>query len=186
MPPKQAQQQQQPSPFLDPRTVFGIGLTAADIHTAAIRPFTRSGNGIQPLGIPGVLALLLIVFYGACLNAPEMFLFFWAWLVMLFYRRFTADRRQHTQFQGYVWALDWCIKDPATAHFIEFVALWAIGWGISFYSEPLGLFVSFSFFSFGFRYIIDLITLRRRKESIHNAHVEMDLMQQTVQQYRGN
>jgi hypothetical protein len=179
------QQQQTPSILLDMRTGFNLAMFAADVHTACIRPITRSGMGTRGMGAPGFWAMLLIPTYAAAADAPEMIRYFWVWLALVVYRRIRADKRQHTQFQGWVWPLDWCVKNELTAHLLEAVSMLLIGSMLTGISEALGMFISAGFVSFGFRYVIDAMVIQRQKEAAHNARVEMQAMQGHFEEVRG-
>jgi hypothetical protein len=178
------QQQQESSMLIDMRTSFNLLNFLADAHTASIRPFTRSGMGTRGIGAPGFWAMLLILAYAGFANAPEMILYFWAWLAMVVYRRITADRRQHTDFQGWVWMFDWCLKDELKAHLLEAVSMWAIGGFLCGFSEPLGQFVMLGAVSFGVKYAINAATVARRREAAHNARIEMETMQRQFEDER--
>jgi|SRR5271166_497525 len=180
MPP---QQQQEPSMLVDMRTSFNIANFLADTHSACIRPFTRTGMGARGLGAPGFFAGILILAYAGFADAPDMLLYFQAWLIMAVYRQiFSVDKRQHTQFQGFVWAFDWAIKNELNARLLEAGSMWIIGGALSGFSEAVGRFVSAGVFSLGLKYLIDASTVQRRKEAAHNARIEMEAMQRRLEQ----
>jgi len=181
MPPQQ-QQQQQPSMLVDMRTSFNIANFLADIHSACIRPFTRTGMGARGLGASGFFAGILILAYAGFADAPDMLLYFQAWVIMAVYRRITADKTQHSQFQGFVWMFDWCVKNELTARLLEAGSMWVIGGILSGFSEAVGRFVSAGVFSLGLKYLIDASTIQRQKEAAHNARIEMEAMQRRLEQ----
>jgi hypothetical protein len=179
MPP---QQQQEPSMLLDLRTSFNIANFLADTHSACIRPFTRTGMGARGLGAPAFFAAILILAYAGNAHAPDMLLYFQAWLVMVVYRRITADKTQHSHFQGWVWMFDWCVKNELTARLLEAGSMWIIGGILSGFSEAIGRFVSAGVFSLGLKYLIDASTVQRQKEAAHNARIEMAAMQRRLEE----
>jgi hypothetical protein len=181
MPPQQKQQQ---SFLVDMRASFNIVNFLADIHTAAIRPWTRSGMGTRGMGAAGLFAGVLILGYAGFAEAPEMITYFWAWLAMVVYRRITADKREHTHYQGRVWLFHWCLKDELNARLMEAGTMWILGGVLAGVSEALGQFVVAGLFSFGLKYVIDAATVERRREAAHNARIEMETHHQSFEEER--
>lgn len=180
------QQQQRESSWLDDaRTGFNLATFGADVLNACFQPFTRSGMGTGGLGMAGVGALLLILIYAGLANAPDMLIYWYAWLGMVIYRRITADKSQHTKFHGCVWMFDWCTQHEMTARLLEAAAMPLLGSMIGRFSEPVGLFITFGVFSFGYRYAIDQATVARRRDAGHNARIEMEAMQRQMQPEEG-
>jgi hypothetical protein len=176
--------QQPPSMLIDMRTSFNLLNFVADVHTAAIRPFTRSGMGTRGLGAAGIWAGGLLLVYAGAANAPEMLRYAWVWLALVVYRRLTADRRQHSQFQGIVWMFDWLFTDEMKARLLEVVVVWIVGSYLCRFSEPLGQFVAWGALSFAFKYAVHAATRARQSEAAHNARVEMETMQRRFEEER--
>jgi hypothetical protein len=179
MPP---QQQEKQSMLIDMRTSFNILYFVASIHAKCIEPFTRSGMGTRGIGAAGFWAMLFIPAYAGTVHADEMLAYWHAWVLMVIYRRVTADRKQHTDFGGWVWMFDWLIKDELNARRLEAVSMLVLGNLLSAWSEAVGQFVTYGFFSLGIKCVIDGINRARQKEAAHNAPLEMWAMQQRFQQ----
>lgn len=84
------------------RDIVNLSFQLASIHAACVWPFTRSGFGTHAFsGYPW--SLLLMLGYAAARPCPAMQWYIPAWLLMVLYRRATADRRQHSKYQGAPW-----------------------------------------------------------------------------------
>ena len=167
---------------MDMRTGFN-GLTfLADIHMAAILPWTRSGMGTRGMGWPGFWAMLGIPLYAGLAEAPEMLAYWHVWMAMVIYRRLTADSWQHPQYQGRAWMFHWCMKRELDARLMEAGTMPLIGGILCGISEPIGLFVTAGFFSFGFRYVVDVAAHARRQEAVARARIEQEAMQAYVEE----
>ncbi len=176
------QQQQEQSFHTDMRTGFHILYIGTNVLTAGVRPVTRSGMGTRGIGAPGFWTMLFIPLYAGTTNSPEMLTYWYVWVVMVIYRRITADRHQHTNFQGWVWAFDWLIKDELNARRLEAVSMLIVGNLLSAWSEPVGQFVSYASYALGVQCVLDAMTRTRQKEAAHNAKVEMLAMQVRFQE----
>jgi hypothetical protein len=171
-------QQQQSSMLMDMRTSFNIVTLIADVHTACIRPLTRSHQGPHALGWPGFWAMLAIPLYAGLADAPGMLTYWYFWTAMVAYRRLTADRRQHTEYQGRPWMFAWFMRDELNMRALEAATMPVLaGVASAFFGEDVGTFISAGIFSFGFRYVIDSMTRARRIAAARNARIEMEQMQ---------
>ena len=69
-----------------------------------------------------------------------------------------------------------------TARLLEVAAMPFIGGIVSGFSEDVGYFITtVGTFSFAGRYVIDAVTIARRKEAAHNAVIEMEHFHQYFQ-----
>ena len=176
------QQQQQPSLLTDMRTGFNVAILIADAHSACIRPLTRTGMGVRGMGTPGVLALFFIPVCASLAESPDLLTYWYGWIAMVIYRRLKAEPFQHPDYQGRVWMFHWCMKDEINARLMEAGMMPIIGGFLCQISEPIGLFVTAGFFSFGLRYVVDAAAHRRRKEAIRAARLEMEAMQRYAEE----
>ena len=173
-----SQKQPRESPFLDARTSFYWVVFLADIHTGCIRPLTRSHMGPHGLGWPGFWAMLAIPVYAGLAEAPEMLTYWYWWMGLVIYRRITADKIQHTQYQGWPWMFDWCMNDEMNARAMEAGTMPLLGGLVAcLLGEQAGAFVAAGVFSFGLRYVIDASAMARRREAARNARIDMEQMQ---------
>jgi len=84
------------------KDIVNLSFQLASIHAACVWPFTRSGFGTHAFrGYPW--SLLLMLGYAAARPCPAMQWYIPAWLLMVLYRRSTANRHQHSKYQGYPW-----------------------------------------------------------------------------------
>jgi hypothetical protein len=96
-----------PEPKVDkPADILNLGFNVASAYGACLWPFTRSHFGSHAFaGYP--LSLIGMVVYAGWRNCDAMMTYLVVWLVALIYRRLTADRNQHSRFQGYPWVFGW-------------------------------------------------------------------------------
>jgi len=95
--------------------------------------FTRHSFGTEALGLSGVLACAGIFIYANVQRSPEMFFYFWVWLLALIMQRARSLRasrhghRLHSQNRGYPWLgyLLPGVKSYWAAAFVECCAVMA-------------------------------------------------------------
>ena len=182
MPPQETQQQ--PTNLYDARASFNLFNAVANVHAKCLLPFTRCHMGKHGMGLlPSIFAAFLMLAYAQYARAPEMLLFCRAWLVMAVLRRLTADRRQHTEYEGWPWLFGF-LRNQQLARLLEAGSLWLIGGWLSTYSVPLGRFVAAGAFSYGFKYAVDRIVDGRMQDAAHDAPIEMAWLQRTMEKGR--
>jgi len=167
---------------MDVRTGFNIAYFIACVHAMCILPFTRSGMGTRGIDATGFWALLLIAFYTGEMHCPEMLTYWYVWVVMVVYRRLTTDKRQHTQFEGWVWPFQWIVRNEVIAKWLEALSMLILGTLFKKWSEPVGQFLFYGFFSLGFKCVIEGMHRARQKEAAHNARFEMLATQRRFQE----
>src|SRR4051812_19896064 len=124
MPRQQRQQDKPESLLLDMKESTSIAYALANVHAMAILPLIRTGMGKRGVGMTGFFAALLILFYGALKNAPEMFAYSYVWLLAVIYRKLTYDPIEHTEYQGRPILTGWLFSDEMTARKVEAVLMW--------------------------------------------------------------
>jgi hypothetical protein len=179
--PRQQQQQQEQTFPVDMRTSFNILYFVVCFFTMTILPFTRSRMGTRGVGAAGFWAMLFIPLYAGTVHSDAILTFWYAWVIMVIYRRITADKNQHPQFTGWVWMFDWLIKDELNARRLEAVSMLIVGNLLKEWSEPVGQFVIYGSFSLGAKCVFDAMTRARQKEAAHIARIEMLAMQERFQ-----
>jgi hypothetical protein len=176
MPPPQ--QKEKSSYLIEMRHAANLLFFITDAHAMCILPFTRSHMGKRGVGAAGFWAMIGIALYAGTMNAPEMITYWYVWLCMCIYRRIFADRNQHTQYRGWVWAFDWCVRDELTARRLEVAAVFALGIAVMEWSQAIGQFLVYGSFSLGVQSSLAAMHRTRRLEAAHNARLEMETMQQ--------
>jgi len=176
-----AQQERQDGMFSD-RDTFNILYFALNAYAMALLPFLRRGMGRRGIGLPGLFALVIIVFYGGQTRSAEMTAYFWAWLTAVFVQRLTIDRRQHSLYQGWPVFTGWLAKDEMHARLGEVVLVFIVGTCLGSWSEAVGHFVTWGSVALMFKYGIEAVYFAREKEAFEDARIEMEnRMQQTRQ-----
>jgi hypothetical protein len=169
------QPQREPSMFIDQRTAFNLCTFAADAAMRCFTPFTRCHQGTRSMGLAGFGAMLLIPLWAGFAHAPDMLAYWHFWLAMVIYRRITADRVQHTQYQGWPWMFRWCANSELNARLGETAAMPVLGGIVSAFSEDVGRFITvFGTFSYVYRFILDAMTVAHREQAAHNAIRQME------------
>lgn len=153
-----------------PQDVVNIGFTLASIHTACITPFIRSRFGTHAFaGYP--MAGLLMFFYAGFARCPLLLWYIPAWMAMIAYRRLTADRNQHSRYQGYPWVFGWMANEYVARVFEVFIAFFAAVF-LSMVSKPLSKFVMAEIVSLIIVLATECATLGARKRALHDAQIE--------------
>jgi hypothetical protein len=167
-----AQQKQDGQAFTD-SDGFNFLYFLISVFAMAFFPFLRKGQGKRAIGLNALLAMLLMLYYAGRTRSPEMLMYFYAWLAMLFVRRFTADSAQHSQYQGYP-VIGCLVKDEMLARCGEAVLVWVAGCLIDPWSHPLGQFLMWGSLALVIKFFIESMYQERRDEALHDAAVEME------------
>jgi hypothetical protein len=176
-----AKKQGPSSMLIDMRTSFNVLTFVADVHTACIRPFTRTHQGIHGMGWAGFYAMLAIPAVAALGEMPGLLTYWYVWMAMVIYRRIKADKYQHSSYQGWPWCFRWCMNNELNMRAMEAGTMPMLaGIASAVFGPEVGTFICFGFFSFGYRYVIDSMTHAQRIKASRDARIEMHQAQDYV------
>jgi hypothetical protein len=111
MPPNQ----QQPGLFQKPQDVFNCVWYFANAMAASLTPLTRSHMGTHAFKYSGIPALVYIFCCAGFTDSMELMWYIPVWLVMVVYRRATADHNEHSEYPGRPWFLGFMSEWSARA-----------------------------------------------------------------------
>ncbi len=153
----------------------------ARAHAACFTVFTRHTHGAEALGFNGLGAFFLILFYAAFANAPEMFTFFWLWLMAQIIQRVRTSiaigrgLQLHSQYGGYPW-LGYRLQSVKTyraAVFAEACAVFMTGALLYSISEAVGMFTIVGSLSMLAVYGINRMAITMEVRRMRDAELEM-------------
>lgn len=157
-----------------------------------VTPFIRRDFGVNGIGSSGLVAFLIIIFYGGERNAPEIVLYLMAWLAALFWRKSQSARNErkgraeHSQYDGWPWLAMKIpfVKSEQKAKSLEpFVCFFGGGF-ICPISETIGTLVMLSAFGLLLARVIDLRAHETRVRRMRDAMIEMELISRDLRRFR--
>lgn len=176
------QQQQQQQGFGRPsmNQSFGALYLAADCFALCFTPFLRRDFGRNAVGLAGLGAGGLILFWGSYSQTPALCWYFLVWLLALIGQRIRTFQNTlrglapHSYYPGYPWLafkLFPRLKSEANAKGAEAFLLLAVGGLLTFVSKPLGFFVMTGFPAILFLEAVRVEVTRSRLQAMRDAEL---------------
>jgi hypothetical protein len=142
--------------------------TFAVWHTLCVTPILRSRHGTRAFGgYPAAFIMMLV--YAEYTRAYLMVYYYIpAWMIMVVFRRITADREQDSYYRGYPWCFGWMANEYVARLAECFVCFFAFVF-TSQVSMPLAKFFLVEIVSLVIVLAAEDIVLRKRKADIADA-----------------
>jgi hypothetical protein len=172
-----ANPQEKNDPF-NTRTGVNLLGVLANGYATTVTVFLRRGFGSESLGIPGVVAALMILLYGGFTNSPEMMTFFWVWLIAVGYQRLYGFRQRangqvvHSRYAGDAVVGRFFAKSERVARVVEPLICVVVGACLWSWSEQVGRFVLCASFSLLVCRGIETQVTRNRVQAMRDAAIE--------------
>jgi hypothetical protein len=168
---------------------FNLLYAVARGHAMCFLPFFRKNFGSEALGVPGLIAFVLMLLVGGFGEIPEMLYFMGLWLVAMLYQRTNTMVAmwkgvvRHSRYEGDVDTK--LIRNRSTVKLIlEPVTCGLFGLCIemSGISHGLAVFIGMGFFSLSAVAWIDRQLEHKRLEAMRDAAIEQSYL---ASRYRG-
>jgi hypothetical protein len=168
---------------------FNIVYMLAMGHATCFVPFFRRNFGSEALGVPGVIAFVLMLVVGSFGQIPEMWPFLGLWLIVVLCHRASTMRAlrqgviRHSRYEGDVDTK--LIKSRATVkQVIEplVCVASAVGFEMAGLSHGFALFVGWGALSLSLVALIGRQLINRRVEAMRDAEIEQGYL---AARYRG-
>jgi hypothetical protein len=152
----------------------------ANAHALTCTVFIRTDFGREGIGLHGLVAMLMILFYGSFLNCYPMFPFFLLWMLAVICQRIRQLinwRRGvilHSRYNGYPWLSKRLFPrmSELNARGVDAFLCLAIGGLLAQFNQPLGWFVMAGFVSILFSEAVMVEFNRRRLQAMRDAEIE--------------
>lgn len=175
-------QQQQQNGFGRPGMgeSFNALYFAANCFALCFTPFLRRDLGRNAIGVAGLGAGILILFWGSYSHTIGLWWYFLAWLLALIGQRIRTYQNtlkghvEHSQYGGWPWLafkLFPRMKSEANAKGAEAFLLLAVGGVLTFVSKPLGYFVMTGFPAILFLEAVGVEFTRSRLQAMRDAEI---------------
>jgi hypothetical protein len=187
---QQPQQQQRP-PFQDVRDGLNVLWWVVNGYATGILPFIRKDFGINFFGLNALIAIGVMIGFGAMENSDDMLRYIFVWLVFVAAQRLDAARSVrkgriiHTRYSGDSWlAYKLAPKSKhKTVHMlIEPAICLIVGALIVPYSPGVGKYLIVGCFALLMSNGFQRAVTQQRVQQMHDAHIEQ---QQTARMFRG-
>jgi hypothetical protein len=184
--------QQQPEPFADIRRGFNILMHVIDGYATAIVPFIRRDFGSAFFGLNSLVAVLVMMVFGAVENDDTMLRYMFLWVLFVAAHRLDAARNArkgrviHSRYVGDSWLaskLASKAKRKTVQLLIEPAICLVAGVLFCPYSPGIGKFLILGAFAVLMFNGSQRALMEQRVRRMHDAHIEQ---QATAQMFRGN
>jgi hypothetical protein len=168
------QQADAPRPFFDLKGNFNAGYRITEFGVALVRPIFLSGQGIRAYGMESLFAFCALPVLASYTHSYAIQLYWYAWCLMLIFRRLTPDRSQHTLYWGRNRLVRWLtlgLLGHSAERYLEPLLIAGIAWLASSHSLPLSRLLYFGAFSYVMQYRLAVEMDKRDEEAIHNARI---------------
>jgi len=162
---------------------FNLTYAVLNGHATGVSVFLRSNFGTEALGIPGLIALALIVLVGGFNGSPEMFIYLFVWLFYLARQRMITAKLVrnkvilHSMYQGDPdLALRFTSSRSTAINFVEPVICLVAGGGLATVSPVLGAFVGMGAVSLSARNAINQMIDQKRLQAMTDAHIDQQIL----------
>jgi hypothetical protein len=182
---------QQKRPFEDVRTSFNIFWHLVSGYATAIVPFTRKDFGTAFFGINALIAVVVMMVFGAAERTDGMLRYMFIWLVFVTAHRLDAARAYrkgriiHSRYTGDCWlAQKFCrrSKRKTLQLVIEPAICLAVGVFVCPHSPGIGKFLIVGAFAVMIFNGSHWAVMEQRVRHMRDAHIEQ---QATAQMFRG-
>lgn len=184
--------QQPQEPFHDIRTGFNVVMHLIDGYATAIVPFFRKDFGSAFFGVNALVALLVMLVFGAMENDDTMLNYMLLWILFVAAHRLDAARNYrkgkviHSRYVGDSWLASKFagkIKRRTVQLLVEPAMCLIAGVLICPHSESIGKFLILGAFAVLIFNGSQRAAMEQRVRQMHDAHIEQ---QATGQMFRGN
>ena len=184
--------QQQPEPFADIRRGFNILMHVIDGYATAIVPFIRKDFGTAFFGLNSLVAVLVMMVFGAMENDDTMLRYIFFWLLFVTAHRLDAARNSrkgrviHSRYVGDSWLAGKLFskaKRKTVQLLIEPAICLIAGILICPHSPGVGKFLILGAFAVLMFNGSQRALMEGRVRQMHDAHIEQ---QATAQMFREN
>jgi len=184
--------QQQPEPFADIRRGFNILMHVIDGYATAIVPFIRKDFGTAFFGLNSLVAVLVMMVFGAMENDDTMLRYMFLWLLFVTAHRLDAARNSrkgrviHSRYVGDSWLAGKLFskaKRKTVQLLIEPAICLIAGILICPHSPGVGKFLILGAFAVLMFNGSQRALMEGRVRQMHDAHIEQ---QATAQMFREN
>ncbi len=160
-----------------PQDVINVVFGIATIYSGCFTPLIRSGFGTHAFA-SYFFSMIGMYVYAGYAYCPQLVLYLPVWIVMVAFRRITADRTQHSRYQGFPWlvAILPFARKELHARMLEPWLLFFGGMFLFQYSEPLGKFVMGGCAALLVVLATEMEVVRARKRAMHDARVNAERM----------
>lgn len=166
----------------------GLYLGASGVATC-VTPFIHLGGGAEALGIPGVIAFLIIFALAAqnvAADTPQygMGLYFAVWLFALVYQRvkttklLNAGEKIHSRYQGYPELARILKCKENTGKMLEVPMVILVGMMMEYVSEPVGGLLIGSGIALAVVRAMDYQRNYTMKQQMDDARIENEVMKE--------
>jgi hypothetical protein len=182
---------QQKQPLQDVRTGFNIFWHIVSGYATAIVPFIRKDFGTAFFGLNALVAVFVMMLFGAAVRSDDMLYYMYVWLVLVTIHRLDAFRAYrkgriiHSRYTGDCWLaekLSPASKRKTVQLVIEPALCLVVGAMICPYSPGVGKFVIVGAFAVMMFNGWQRAVMQGRVRKMHDAHIEQ---QATAQMFRG-
>jgi len=163
----------------------------ASVLAAGVTPFFRARPGREYPGMPGFLAMLLILGWAGFGNAPELIYYLGVWLIAVGIMRISAlmprSYIEHSRYGGRPW-LAWTlapwVKESTAKGAVEPLLCLIAGLLLMQVSEQVGRFVMVSGGGIFVVTLIEVSIVRRQVMQAQDAEIEMQAFAQRMRGQR--
>ena len=182
---------QQKQPLQDVRTGFNIFWHIVSGYATAIVPFIRKDFGTAFFGLNALVAVFVMMLFGAAVRSDDMLYYMYVWLVLVTIHRLDAFRAYrkgriiHSRYTGDCWLaekLSPTSKRKTVQLLIEPALCLAAGVLICPHSPGVGKFLIVGTFSVMMFNGSQRAVMQERVRKMRDAHIEQ---QATAQMFRG-
>ena len=175
-------------PWPSNQNVLNLLYGAARCAAALVVPLVRFGYGSEFLGMPGVIALVLLLTFAAA--DPWVKFYFLLWLTALVVQRFVGWRRrragqwEHSLYGGWPWvgALVPFVKKEITAQRTEPLICFGVAVLLSPVSEPLATLLAAGAAGLFVMNAMNQEVLARRRRRLRDARIEAQLLSRMAEE----
>jgi hypothetical protein len=183
---------QQRQPFQDIRTGFNLLAHLIDGYATAIVPFIRKDFGSAFFGVNALVAVLVMMVFGAMENDDTMLRYMFLWLLFVTAHRLDAGRAArkgriiHSRYTGDSWLANKLLpkaKRKTVQMLFEPAVCMIAGVIICPQSPGIGKFLILGTFAVLMFNGSQRALMQQRVRNMHDAHIEQ---QATARMFRGN
>ena len=156
-----------------PEDIVNIVYGLATIYNGAFTPILRSGFGSKAFASYPITLIFMVV-ASAYLRCPQLITYIPVWLVLVVLRRITADRTQHSRYQGYPWLMRLIpfVRNEFQGRLLEPGIIFFTGVFLAPSSLPLARFVIGGSLSLFIVLGTEMEVMCARKRAMHDARVD--------------
>lgn len=160
-----------------PQDIINIVYVLASIYNGCFTPLIRSGFGLKAFAAYP-LSLIFMFVYAGYARCPQLIRYVPVWILLIVFRRITADPDAHSRYQGYPLLARRFpfMKGELMARKLE---PWLCFYGGIFllpYSQPLGAFVMGACLSLLITLGTEMELVKARKRAMHDQFLDSQRM----------